>query len=110
MVVVGIDKEEMKDFAISLTSILGCARTSTDINAISEVDIARSLQNEGGGLVCAATTTEGVKNLRLLAKAYKENIFMVMVGCSSQEIESAFVKSGNPKHKELKKNIQMNQN
>lgn len=107
VVVVGIQKEKMKDFAVSLNSILGCTRISTDINNLTEVDIARSLQNGSGGIICTAIVTEGVKQLRLLAKRYKENIFMVMVGCSKEEIEASFAQSENSSSKELKKTVGM---
>ncbi len=107
VVVVGVDKEEMKSFAIALSSYLGCTRVVTDVNAITEADIANSMLNDCGGIVCASTITDGCKNLRNLGKNYKDHIFLALIGCSQMEIESAFVKMSNPDRKELKKTIGM---
>jgi hypothetical protein len=107
VVVVGVDKEKITEFALNLNSILGCSRTTTNINELTEADMARAMQSEGGGIVCAATIPDGVKKLRLFGKSYKDNIFMVMIGCSKEEIEATFVESGNPNTKEMKRVVGM---
>ena len=106
VVVVGINKNEMKDFAIRLSNELSCSRTTTDINALTEADIARSMHKTSGGIVCAAIITDGIKNLRNLAKRYKENIFVVMVGCSTEDIDAYFIKTEDPRQIALKKKNQ----
>ena len=108
VVVVGpINKERTIEFSLRLSTALGCTKTVCNINDFSEADMAASMQSEGGGVVCAATITEGVKRLRMLEKRYKENIYVVMIGCTKEEIEAEFVQSGNPNNKELKKIVGM---
>lgn len=107
VVVVGMDKEKITKFCLELSSTLGCSKTVSAINDFTEANMAASMQSEGGGVICAATITEGVKKLKLLEKRYKENIYLVMIGCTKEEIEADFVQSGNPNSKELKKMVGM---
>ena len=104
-VIVGLNKDKIKDVALRLNEHLECSKISTNINGLNETDVALSLQNKGGGIICAAEVTEGFKNLRSLARRYQDNIYLVLIGCSKDEIEASFVGDGNPNSKHLKKTV-----
>jgi len=107
VVVVCLEKKKVKNFAHKLSDAIGCSRMLTDVNVMSNLDMARAIQKKGGGILCITEVTEGVKGLRVLAKGFEKYVSIVMVGCTKDEIESSYVLNGNPNSKEMKKTIGM---
>lgn len=91
IVVVGPSKRRLENLAHVISNELKCSKLVSDINSVSENDMLLSMQRQGGGMVCVAGIEDGVKNLRKLAKANKSALYIVMIGCLDEELESACI-------------------
>jgi hypothetical protein len=107
VVTVGVEKSNLMNLATFISNELVCTRIVTNINDISQEDMLRSIQRSGGGLLCTAEITDGVRNLRNLSKIYENSIYVVMAGCSVNEIESLLIKEKNIDQGEVRKIVGM---
>ena len=91
IVLVGSRKEPLLVLANSISNELACSKVAKDINDMTDNNMLLSMQQSGGGMLCTAEIRDGTSKLRKLAKTYGDILYIVMVGCSEEELEAAFV-------------------
>lgn len=107
LVIVGVEKSRLMNLARFMSNELGCTRTVSNINDISQEDMLKSIQKSGGGLLCTAEITEGIRNLRALSRIYENAISIVMAGCSMKELETLLSKNKDKNQGEVRKIVGM---
>ena len=105
VVLVGLNRESLFKISRVMLSELGCTKMANNVNDLSQDDMMSSIQRNGGGLVCASEITDGVKNVRALAKSFENAIYIVMVGCSEDDLDSSLVELKISNHGEARKTI-----
>lgn len=88
---VGPKKELLSNLGKAISDELGCSKVVHDVNKVSENDMLFSIQRNGGGVICTANIFDGSKVVRALAKNYEDSLYIILVGCSEDELEEAFV-------------------
>lgn len=90
IVLVGLEQKTLAPLAKMLMGKLSCSKIINNSNILSPTDMVRSIQRNGGGIVCTSEIKDGMKAIRNLAKRFESALYIVMVGCSERELESSF--------------------
>lgn len=89
-VIVGTNKDEISRIAQLIAKKLCCSEIFDDVNALTKENMYTFVNPRRGGAICTAVVSDGVKNIRLLAKEFQEQIHVIGIGCSEKEIEQAY--------------------
>lgn len=94
VILVGLELSTLVPLANILRDKLSCSKIIANSNTLSQNDMIGSIQRgSGGGIVCTTEIRDGMKAIRNLAKRFKNAIYIVMVGCSNDELESSLLQS-----------------